>query len=105
MSKLDELIQEIRLMNENIRQLIRSQQSQSKTLYKIPRAAMMLGVSPALLRKLCKKGTVPCSTTNNNPTNKHYIVDIDEARLALAAGGYLYSTPPKRGPKPLTQII
>ena len=104
MSKLDELIQEIRQMNENIRQLIISQQ-QGKSLYKIPRAAMLLGVSPALLRKLCKKGTVPCSATNNNPRNKHYVVDIDEARLALAAGGYLYSTPPKRGPKPLTHIV
>jgi len=106
MDKLEELIMEIRQMNESLRKLIHSQ-SPRPNFQKIPAAARQLGMSPALLRKLCKNEIIPSISTNTNTKMKHYLVDIDEVEKLWLPGGY-YETkqlPTKRGPKPKAKIL
>ena len=85
MDKLDELIQELKEMNCHLRSLLLN----NNQLLKIPQAAKALGISPAILRQLIKKGIIPAGTTNENPKMQHFVVNIEEARKALDAGGYI----------------
>ena len=85
MDKLDELIQELKEMNNHLRAILLN----NNQLLKIPKASKTLGISPALLRKLIKEGIIPAGSTNENPKMQHFVVNIEEARKALDAGGYL----------------
>ena len=85
MDKLDELIQELKEMNCHLRSLLLN----NNQLLKIPQAAKALGISPAILRQLIKKGIIPAGTTNENPKMQHFLVNIEQARKSMDAGGYL----------------
>ena len=102
MNKIDEMVQELKEMNRNLSTLLQLIKPTENRLCKIPEAAQILGISQEKLRNLCKKGTIPAARTNENPNNKHYIIDIDQARKALVDAGHLKIT--KRGPKPTTHI-
>lgn len=99
MDRTDELLKEMRRMNQSLLMLI-AKLTPNK-MQKIPQAAHTLGISPARLRKLCAAGTIPAVQTSCNRKMKHYIVDVEQAKDILLKYGIdpQKSTAPRKGRK------
>jgi hypothetical protein len=87
MTELQELIQEIREQNQLLREIVLKQAVPS--MVKVQEAARILSISPATIRHMCASGIIKATLISKTAKNKHWIINIQQAREDLARGGYL----------------
>lgn len=99
---IHELLITLRENNELIRQLVLKSEL---TLVGVKKASQILNIHEAGIRELCEKGILKGVLKNTCSKNKHWLIDISQAKNDLHINGHLrlelqkYSSPAKRGRK------
>jgi len=86
MTEQQELIAAIRENTQAIRELL---QKQGPSMVKVQEAARILAMSPATIREMCEAGIIKGTLKSKTAKNKHWVINIQQAREDLTKGGYL----------------
>ncbi len=103
MTELQELIQLQRENNQLLKELL--QKETGPQMVPVAEAARLLSMSPATVREMCGKGIIKGTLKNKASKNKHWVINIAQAREDLTRGGYLqlisekHASKAKRGNK------
>ena len=73
--------------NELLDALLQKQTGPS--MVKVQEAARILSMSPATIRSMCESGIIKATLISKNAKNKHWVINIHQAREDLTKGGYL----------------
>jgi len=87
MTEQQELIEAIRENTMVLRELLQKQTGPS--LVTVQEAAGILSISAATIRDMCEKGIIKATLKGKGAKNKHWVINIQQAREDLTRGGYL----------------
>jgi len=87
MTELQELTAAIRENTQTLRELIQKQAVPA--MVKVQEAARILSISPATIRQMCESGIIKATLISKGAKNKHWVINIQQAREDLTRGGYL----------------
>jgi hypothetical protein len=78
------------LQRENT-QLLRDlvQKQTGPSMVKVQEAARILSISAARIREMCDSGIIKATLISKATKNKHWVINIQQAREDLTKGGYL----------------
>lgn len=87
MTEIQELTQAIRENTLLLRQLMLKETGPS--MGKVKDAAKLFSISEARIREMCKAGIIKATLISAGAKNKHFVINLAQAREDLTRGGYL----------------
>lgn len=87
MTELQELAAAIRENTQVMRELLQKQSGPA--MVKVKEAARIFSISEAGIRSMCENGIIKATLISKSAKNKHWVINVAQAREDLTKGGFL----------------